>query len=57
MDQVLQIIGACLVLAAFVAVSFLGLAFTFVTHPCYSFYLDAPRVWGLSPSEDQNPRW
>jgi putative membrane protein len=41
-------------LAAFVAVSFLGLAFTFITHPFYSFYLDAPRVWGLSPSEDQN---
>jgi putative membrane protein len=41
-------------LSAFVAVSFLGLAFTFITHPFYSFYLDAPRVWGLSPSEDQN---
>ena len=41
-------------LAAFVAASFLGLAFTFITHPFYSFYLDAPRVWGLSPSEDQN---
>ncbi len=41
-------------LAAFVAVSFLGLALTFITAPFYAFYVDAPRVWGLSPSEDQN---
>ncbi|MGN6377618.1 MAG: cytochrome c oxidase assembly protein [Gaiellales bacterium] len=41
-------------LAAFVGASFLGLAFTFVTHPFYSFYAQAPRLWGIGPSEDQN---
>lgn len=41
-------------LTAFVAASFLGLAFTFVTHPFYPFYVDAPRLRGISPSEDQN---
>lgn len=41
-------------LAAFVAASFLGLAFTFISHPFYPFYAAAPRLWGLSPSEDQN---
>ncbi|HVI19088.1 MAG TPA: cytochrome c oxidase assembly protein, partial [Gaiellales bacterium] len=41
-------------LVAFVAVSFLGLAFTFISRPFYQFYVEAPRVWGLSASEDQN---
>ncbi len=41
-------------LAAFVGASFLGLAFTFISHPFYPFYAHAPRLWGLSPSEDQN---
>jgi cytochrome c oxidase assembly factor CtaG len=41
-------------LAAFVAVSFLGLAFTFITRPFYPYYVETPRLWGLSPSEDQN---
>jgi cytochrome c oxidase assembly factor CtaG len=41
-------------LAAFVAASFLGLAFTFITHPFYAFYVQAPRIWGLGPAEDQN---
>jgi putative membrane protein len=41
-------------LAAFVAASFLGLAFTFISHPFYPFYTHAPRLWGLSPGEDQN---
>jgi cytochrome c oxidase assembly factor CtaG len=52
-----QAIPASLILyllAAFVAASFLGLAFTFITHPFYTFYQQAPRLWGLSPSEDQN---
>jgi cytochrome c oxidase assembly factor CtaG len=50
-------VGGVLVLyliAAFVGAAFLGLAFTFIPHPFYSFYVDAPRIWGLSPSEDQN---
>ncbi len=41
-------------LAAFVAASFLGLAYTFVSRPFYGFYVHAPRVWGLGPAEDQN---
>jgi putative membrane protein len=38
----------------FVASSFLGLAFIFSSRPFYSFYVDAPRLWGLSPARDQN---
>jgi putative membrane protein len=40
--------------AAFVASSFLGLAFIFSSHPFYSFYEHAPRLWGFSPTRDQN---
>jgi putative membrane protein len=40
--------------AGFVASSFLGLAFIFSTRPFYSFYVDAPRLWGFSPARDQN---
>lgn len=40
--------------AAFVASSFLGLAFIFSSHPFYSFYEHAPRLWGLSATRDQN---
>jgi cytochrome c oxidase assembly factor CtaG len=40
--------------AGFVASSFLGLAFIFSSHPFYSFYEHAPRLWGLSPIRDQN---
>jgi cytochrome c oxidase assembly factor CtaG len=40
--------------AAFVAASFLGLAFIFSSHPFYPFYEHAPRLWGLSPIRDQN---
>jgi cytochrome c oxidase assembly factor CtaG len=40
--------------AGFVASSFLGLAFIFSSRPFYSFYIDAPRLWGLSPARDQN---
>jgi cytochrome c oxidase assembly factor CtaG len=40
--------------AAFVASSFLGLAFIFSTHPFYSYYVHAPRLWGFNPTRDQN---
>jgi cytochrome c oxidase assembly factor CtaG len=40
--------------AGFVASSFLGLAFIFSSTPFYSFYEQAPRLWGLSPVRDQN---
>lgn len=40
--------------AAFVGSAFLGLALTFSTTPFYDFYAAAPRLWGLSPEEDQN---
>jgi cytochrome c oxidase assembly factor CtaG len=39
---------------AFVASSFLGLAFIFSSTPIYSFYEQTPRLWGLSPAKDQN---
>ncbi|HEU0193412.1 MAG TPA: cytochrome c oxidase assembly protein [Gaiellales bacterium] len=41
-------------LAAFVAASFLGLAFTFIPHPFYDYYVHVPRLDGISPTEDQN---
>jgi cytochrome c oxidase assembly factor CtaG len=40
--------------AAFVGSSFLGLALTFAGSVFYGFYEDAPRLWGLTPVEDQN---
>jgi putative membrane protein len=40
--------------AGFVASSFLGLALIFSSRPFYSFYVHAPRLWGLSPARDQN---
>jgi putative membrane protein len=40
--------------AAFVGSTFLGLALTFATRPIYSFYEEAPRLWGLSTVQDQN---
>jgi len=40
--------------AGFVASSFLGLAFIFASRPVYPFYKAAPRLWGLSPTRDQN---
>jgi cytochrome c oxidase assembly factor CtaG len=39
---------------AFVGSSFLGLAYIFSSHSFYSFYEHAPRLWGLSPTRDQN---
>ena len=38
----------------FVLSSFLGLALIFSSRPFYSFYVHAPRLWGLSPTRDQN---
>jgi cytochrome c oxidase assembly factor CtaG len=47
--------GALAYLAGgFVGSSFLGLALIFSTRPFYSFYVHAPRLWGLSPARDQN---
>jgi putative membrane protein len=39
---------------AFVASAFLGLAFIFSSSAFYDFYKDAPRLWGLSATKDQN---
>jgi cytochrome c oxidase assembly factor CtaG len=41
-------------LAAFVAASFLGLAYTFIPTPLYPYYVHAPRLWGISAARDQN---
>jgi cytochrome c oxidase assembly factor CtaG len=41
-------------LGAFVAASFLGLAYTFIPRPLYPYYVHAPRLWGISPARDQN---
>ncbi len=41
-------------LAGFVLSAFLGIAFTFGSSTFYGFYENAPRLWGLSPVEDQN---
>ncbi len=40
--------------AAFVGSAFLGLGLTFATRPVYDFYESAPRLWGLTATEDQN---
>lgn len=42
------------VLAGFVGSVFLGLAFTFSGSAFYDFYEKAPRLWNLSPQQDQN---
>ncbi len=39
---------------AFVTSAFLGLALTFSTSVFYEFYAQAPRLWGLSATKDQN---
>ncbi len=41
-------------LGAFVAASFLGLAYTFIPSPLYPYYVHAPRLWGISAARDQN---
>jgi putative membrane protein len=38
----------------FATSAFLGLALIFSTTPFYEFYQHAPRLWGFSPSRDQN---
>jgi cytochrome c oxidase assembly factor CtaG len=40
--------------AGFATSVFLGLALIFSTRPFYDFYVQAPRLWGLSPAKDQN---
>jgi cytochrome c oxidase assembly factor CtaG len=39
---------------AFVGSAFLGLALTFSTSVFYDYYREVPRLWGLSPTSDQN---
>jgi putative membrane protein len=46
--------GLGYLVAAFIASSFLGLAYIFSSRPFYAFYEHAPRLWGLSPARDQN---
>ena len=46
--------GLGYLVAAFIASSFLGLAYIFSSGPFYSFYEHAPRLWGLSAVRDQN---
>lgn len=40
--------------AGFVGSSFLGLALIFSSRPFYTYYVHQPRLWGLSPTRDQN---
>jgi len=40
--------------AAFIFSAFLGLGLTFAASTFYGYYEAAPRLWGLSPLEDQN---
>jgi putative membrane protein len=40
--------------AAFVTAVFLGLALTFDGNVLYTYYVDKPRLLGMSPQEDQN---
>ena len=44
---------AAYVFAAFVLAAPLGLLLAFLPRPVYDFYVDAPRIWGLSPLADQ----
>jgi cytochrome c oxidase assembly factor CtaG len=40
--------------AAFASSAFLGLGFIFATTPFYDWYVEQPRLWGLSAAKDQN---
>jgi cytochrome c oxidase assembly factor CtaG len=40
-------------LATKLLVGLLGIGITFAPHPLYDFYKHVPRVWGLSPLDDQ----
>ena len=44
---------AAYVFAAFLLASPIGLMLALVPDPIYDFYVDAPRLWGLSPILDQ----
>lgn len=44
---------AAYVFAAFVLAAPLGLLLAFLPRPVYGFYVDAPRIWGISPLADQ----
>ena len=46
--------GLGYLVAAFIASSFLGLAYIFSSRPFYAFYEHARRLWGLSAVRDQN---
>jgi cytochrome c oxidase assembly factor CtaG len=46
-------VRALYVFAAFLLASPLGLLLALLPDPIYGFYEDAPRLWGLSPLEDQ----
>ncbi len=46
--------GLAYLAIAFVGSSFLGLAYIFSSHPYYSYYAHAPRLWGLSATRDQS---
>ncbi len=46
--------GLAYLAVAFVGSAFLGLAYIFSSSAFYSFYEHAPRLWGLSPTRDQN---
>ena len=46
--------GLAYLVIAFIGSSFLGLAYIFSSSPFYTFYEQAPRLWGLSPIRDQN---
>jgi cytochrome c oxidase assembly factor CtaG len=46
-------VRAAYLFAAFVLASPLGLLMALLPSPAYDFYVDAPRVWGLSPLADQ----
>jgi cytochrome c oxidase assembly factor CtaG len=39
---------------AFLTAPWLSLAYIFSSHPFYSFYERAPRIWGVTPIRDQN---
>lgn len=44
---------AAYLFAAFVLASPLGLVLALLPNPLYDFYVDAPRIWGISALEDQ----
>jgi cytochrome c oxidase assembly factor CtaG len=39
---------------AFITAPWLSLAYIFASSPFYAFYVEAPRLWGISPIRDQN---